>query len=309
MSQEYDISSPTIRSFVFLDLETTGLLQREGKNCHIVELCLVAVLREHFLDQCEPFPRVLNKMSLCFNPCRFMDATAMSIHGLSNTLLQDMPPLSPDDYVLISTFLNKLPSPVCLVAHNGTHFDFPLLRSELQRIGKQLPETLLCVDTLPGFRSQLKIFLEAREFLSELQNLEQYDALLNDGNDELLFLAAERLETLHNTDLDVTSIRTASHTEDELNGRPTTPRQSKQSGSLYWRQQANNTTPSKRRVTKYYSYKLEEIYKILFNETPVSHRAENDVINLMKCVHMIGVPFIDWMDKNCFEFHKVRLYC
>jgi DNA polymerase III, epsilon subunit and related 3''-5'' exonucleases len=81
MSQEYDISSPTIRSFVFLDLETTGLLQREGKNCRIVELCLVAVLREHFLDQCEPFPRVLNKMSLCFNPCRFMDATAMSIHG------------------------------------------------------------------------------------------------------------------------------------------------------------------------------------------------------------------------------------
>lgn len=173
---------------------------------------------------------------------------------------------------------------------------------------QQLPEDLLCVDTLPGFRSTLPCFLESRKFLSELKQLEQYENLLNDGNDHLLILAAERLETLHNADLDVSNIKPVSQTENELrNNALRSP--SKQTGSLYWRQQANNTTPSKKRGGRYYSFKLVDIYKVLFNKIPISHRAENDVMNMLECIHVIGTPFVEWMDDNYFAFKNVRLYC
>uniref|UniRef100_A0A8D8URM9 Three prime repair exonuclease 2 n=1 Tax=Cacopsylla melanoneura TaxID=428564 RepID=A0A8D8URM9_9HEMI len=310
MSQEFDTISPTIRTLVFFDTETTGLLHREGRNCRIVEMCFVAVLREHLLDQEALFPRVLNKLSLCINPKKKMDSVSSSIHGLTNELLEHMTPLSNDDYVMISAFLNKLPTPICLVAHNGNQFDFPLLRSEMQRLGKQLPDDLLCVDTLPGLRNQLKSFIETREFLCEIERLEQYDNLLNDGNDELLALAAERMETLHNEDLDVSNIRTSGETEEELSGRRhhAERRNKTNGGSLYWRQQANNTTPSKQRGNKIPNFKQDTVYKVLFHETPVSHRAENDVMNLLRIVHCIGEPLLDWMDKHCQEFSNMRLY-
>jgi three prime repair exonuclease-1 len=33
--------------------------------------------------------------------------------------------------VMIKSFLNNCKTPICLVAHNGNHFDFPLLKEEL----------------------------------------------------------------------------------------------------------------------------------------------------------------------------------
>ena len=56
---------------------------------------------------------------------------------------------------LLSEFLERLPAPICLVAHNGLRFDFPLLQAELVSIGRHgaLPSDLLCLDTLVMFRS------------------------------------------------------------------------------------------------------------------------------------------------------------
>lgn len=78
MSQEIE-SSPAIRTFVLVDLETTGLLHRQGKSCRMIEMCFVAVLREHLLHL--EFPRVLNKLSLMFNPHKFIDPESTNIHG------------------------------------------------------------------------------------------------------------------------------------------------------------------------------------------------------------------------------------
>ena len=61
-----------------------------------------------------------------------------------------------------------LPRPVCLVAHFGLGFDFPLLRAELEKIGfdfgsnsdeigLSLADDLLVVDSLEAFR---QIFAE-----------------------------------------------------------------------------------------------------------------------------------------------------
>lgn len=35
---------------------------------------------------------------------------------------------------LINCFINQLSKPVCLVAHNGNQFDFPLLQKQLQKL-------------------------------------------------------------------------------------------------------------------------------------------------------------------------------
>lgn len=58
-----------------------------------------------------------------------------------------------DDLVsLLTLFLRRLQSPVCLIAHNGFRFDFPLLKAELASIERDLPEGLLCLDSWEMFR-------------------------------------------------------------------------------------------------------------------------------------------------------------
>ena len=54
---------------------------------------------------------------------------------------------------MLSAFIQRQAAPVCLVAHNGYRFDFPLLKSELQRLGKSLPHGLLCADSLDAFKA------------------------------------------------------------------------------------------------------------------------------------------------------------
>lgn len=43
--------------------------------------------------------------------------------------------------------------PICLLAHNGNRFDFPLLVAELRRIKQCFDEEILCADTYEMFRS------------------------------------------------------------------------------------------------------------------------------------------------------------
>jgi hypothetical protein len=37
---------------------------------------------------------------------------------------------------MVKEFIERLPQPVCLIAHNGHKFDFPIIQAELYRIGK-----------------------------------------------------------------------------------------------------------------------------------------------------------------------------
>lgn len=60
---------------------------------------------------------------------------------------------SKDTVSLINGFLSHLEEPVCLVAHNGTRYDFPLLKAELQGIQQSLTDDIYCVDSLEVFRS------------------------------------------------------------------------------------------------------------------------------------------------------------
>jgi hypothetical protein len=71
-----------IRTFIILDLETTGLPY--DKPVRITEIAMVAALREHILGYrtdvtCKVLPRVLSKLTVCVHPRRTVSKRAAEI--------------------------------------------------------------------------------------------------------------------------------------------------------------------------------------------------------------------------------------
>ena len=56
--------------------------------------------------------------------------------GLSNEILVALKPFDEDLFNVLYSFIKRFPQPVCLIAHNGNGFDFPILRYAVQKIGK-----------------------------------------------------------------------------------------------------------------------------------------------------------------------------
>lgn len=73
--------------------------------------------------------------------------------GLDNFLLENENKFDENFVKLLSHFLLQLPQPVCLVAHNGDEFDFPIIQRQLKTLNMTLPENLCCVDSLAFFRA------------------------------------------------------------------------------------------------------------------------------------------------------------
>ncbi|KAG0435641.1 hypothetical protein HPB47_018379 [Ixodes persulcatus] len=116
-----------VQTLVFFDLETTSL-PRAGQRVGITELALVAVDRAHFEKQVKPVFRVLNKLTLCIRPEVYLEPMAAQKSGMSEALLGNQR-LFREAVPSLRAFLASLPAPVCLLAHNGDYFDFPILRA------------------------------------------------------------------------------------------------------------------------------------------------------------------------------------
>lgn len=150
--------APRAETFVFLDLEATGLPSIDPE---VAEISLFAVHRSSLEspDRDESgapvLPRVLDKLTLCMSPERPFTAKASEITGLSSDSLARCRKAGFDDAVVrtLQAFLSRQEGPICLVAHNGFDYDFPLLCTELRRLGAHLPPDTVCLDTLPALRS------------------------------------------------------------------------------------------------------------------------------------------------------------
>lgn len=68
-----------IKTFAFLDSETTGLPHLENCKTKITELCIVVVHASHL--SLGAFPRVQNKLGLCFNPGKYINKEVTNITG------------------------------------------------------------------------------------------------------------------------------------------------------------------------------------------------------------------------------------
>merc|ERR1711902_337 len=63
----------------------------------------------------------------------------------------------------------RLEGHVCLVAHNGDKYDFPLLQAELAKCQAGLSEEILCVDSYLGCRKIHSDRLEQGAFEEEFE--------------------------------------------------------------------------------------------------------------------------------------------
>lgn len=75
--EEYCSRGQKITTFVFMDFETTGLLNRA---CRITEMCFLAVNRVDMIEDCV-FPRVINKLTLCVDPKKTVSLPSSNITG------------------------------------------------------------------------------------------------------------------------------------------------------------------------------------------------------------------------------------
>ncbi|XP_061469963.1 three prime repair exonuclease 2 [Rhineura floridana] len=145
------------QTFVFLDIETTGLPHDRPR---MAELCLFAVHR-HSLQpsllgwsNAPRLPRIIDKLTLCIDPKKPFTLEAGEITGLSNQNLMEncKPDFNSALVEALRGFLQRQAGPICLVAHNGLGFDFPLLRAELWQVETDLPPSTGCLDTLPALK-------------------------------------------------------------------------------------------------------------------------------------------------------------
>jgi len=152
-----------VGTFAFFDLEATGL---PGASTRITELSVVAVTRDD-LEQLHRdvvrfnanrmgdlesmlLPRVVNKLTFCVYPWTTIPLHVEHITGLSNDKLEKQGRFDANLVTSLSSFLSRLHPPVCLVAHNGVKFDFPLLQAELFKSNGSLIDGLLCCDSWLG---------------------------------------------------------------------------------------------------------------------------------------------------------------
>ncbi|XP_023328799.1 uncharacterized protein LOC111701651 [Eurytemora carolleeae] len=162
-----------IKSYVFFDCETTGLTAPR-----ITEISFVAVHLAELELYCKhlqtlvqaqmsgkgnvngfarhAYPRVLSKLTLAVNPMKRIDPMAEEITGLSNYSLEHQAKFKDGPAQTIGRFLESLGGPVCLVAHNGNRFDFPVLQKEMERAGLKLREDILGVDSIVFLRDFYK---------------------------------------------------------------------------------------------------------------------------------------------------------
>jgi DNA polymerase III subunit epsilon len=121
--------NPSETYFAFLDVETTGLDPNSGDK-----ICEIAVIKT--LDG-----QIADEFVTLLNPGRNIPERAVSIHGITQTMV-NRAPFFRDIANDLLDFLND----TVIVAHNA-RFDLEFLRSELRNLTLYLPENNI-IDTL-----------------------------------------------------------------------------------------------------------------------------------------------------------------
>ena len=147
-----------IETFVFFDTETTGLIT-ETQVPAVTELCMIAVKRRHLLESnADEDLRMQHKLLMCFRPYQEMADEAVILSGLDEQLLDQEARKhhSKNVFNTINSFIKRLQPPVCLIAHNGFLFHFPIVRHYFNAADFHLPSNVKCSDSLLAFYDLLE---------------------------------------------------------------------------------------------------------------------------------------------------------
>ncbi|XP_050356218.1 three prime repair exonuclease 2-like [Nymphalis io] len=266
----------TIKTFMFFDLETTGLPAKDHVP-KVIELTFLCVLRSD-IEQADIYnlPPV-SKLTYLFNPQTELSHEAAQLTGLSNEYLINQPVFE-DKIKCIKAFLDA-PKPVCLIAHNGNRFDFKIIKNEFANAKAVLPDGLYCVDSLKAFKKILKdndfIQMEASNVCK--RNFDSSDSTLGEDAWPDLNVTPENWREIDNMIESFTSLTTTPKCESDKNKQSTI------------------------------SLKLTNIYKTLLRKEPiVSHRAEADCMMLLECVISTKQYFLPWADRNYQLLSRIK---
>lgn len=287
-----------IATYVFLDLETTGIPKEEHNKTRITELSLVAVHRKHIIEKSAV--RVHHKLSLCVCPRRLVSPGATLATGLCNFLLEHEPTFSKNTCEALQAFLKLFEKPICLIAHNGLNYDYPLLKSHLEGLHFNLDEDILCADSLNAFHDILEVNLY-RETLNNETPEEAVNKI--DSLAHTLVTSVDEVDTVNCQGMQSINEMTpkkSTHKSNFRNGKQHVPYRKKHSDvkrKVFW---GENHKPKEK-------YNLKEIYERLVNVPAVDcHRAEADCMMLMKCAMVLSEQFVDWVEANSCLFSEVK---
>ncbi|XP_017858569.1 PREDICTED: uncharacterized protein LOC108610786 [Drosophila arizonae] len=321
-----------ISTFAVLDLETSNLPEHRNNRVSITELCIYAFDAAILLNNTrssdsnpadEPVinvlpsaPRVMHKLNLLFQPSMLVLPEAEIITGLSNYLLERESKLNENAGELIKRFLEHLPPPVCLVAHNGWPFDFPIIKQALGKVNISLPASTLCVDSLSAFmaiddkRNDKPVVVVEESTLPIETRGELVDAAdnsteiavtpkeinwqaLNESTPkrQILNRQAAALKRQH-MDVDGTEFPAIKRSSNDIKARR----------QLF--------TGLKSSTTKRYPpcgvYGLSKMYSRIFERPAVNaHEAEADVSMLTKLIQHYGVDFLAFAEEQSIPFADV----
>ena len=278
-----------IQTLVYCDIEATGL--KSSGRPRITEISLVAVKTEKMLDlnavlindlkkssiEVERLlPRVMNKLTVCVYPMAIIPPNVSDLTGLDNYNLSGQATFDQKTGELINSFLHSLVGPVCLVAHNGNLYDFPLLIAEMKKAGITPLGDIMCADSYVGIKEITK---KKEQYMNKQEHYK--DTEYSD------------LECEH----------------------PKVPTKSFSRVALK-RKHRNCKNLSNRKLTAttnsnicpggLSSYSLINLHRQLLGSSPAqSHGSEADCVTLIRTTAVFGMEWVKWVQKNCYPLSNV----
>ncbi|EEB19651.1 conserved hypothetical protein [Pediculus humanus corporis] len=282
------------KSIIVYDSETTGLPHLESNTTKITELAFMGCEIEH-LKNINNLPRVLHKLVLLFNPMKMILPDSSEITGLENEDLMNIKPFCEEDVQVLIHFINRLPSPVCLIAHNGNKFDFPILQRQLFKLNLKLPDSVYCADSIKAFQeiypnnSQLvkggsKTYSKITHVQKTPLKQSQTPLIISDSNIQ----NANKLKVV----------------------RQLFPEDSDDEVQVVY-SSLDNSTNEKTEVKTIkpnapVRYTLSSVYQFLHGKNfEGAHRAEDDATALLSCIIRCE-PFVNWINDKAVSFNSIK---
>lgn len=295
-----------IKTFAFVDIETTGLPEYNFGKVRITEIAIHTCSVHHF---CSPLPetppRALSKLVLYFNPGMRIDDEASKITGLNNEILSDQEKFDVHSAKAINQFFQHQGEQICLIAHNGNNFDFPIIKKTFEMVKMSLPPDILCADSreiITAIDEELEPKIKQVQPDAPESSEECFTAKV-DSDDELCENALIDFEKNVKTPIDWQKLNetTPKRTIGPFNNRKRgAPEKCSHRGP-------NNKTRRELFPPKKTSYSLIAIYKRIFGKEPnTSHLAESDIITLREVAHYYGERFLRMANEYAKPFSEIK---
>ncbi|XP_055377252.1 DNA polymerase III PolC-type-like [Condylostylus longicornis] len=335
------------KTYAVFDIETTGLPHLNFNKVNIIEFAVSTVSRDDIVkSKTGETPRIINNLSLLFNPRMRIDPESSKITGLDNYQLEHENSFDENAAKTIIGFFKHLQGPICLVAHNGDRFDFPILKKAFEKVNLSLPENVYCVDTykaIPYIDHTKKIDEENKEKEEADKLLSLEEALLDNEVKNSLKEQFEINSTLKEEKFDIQKINeTTPHRPTKMQGNKA--KENTYSELLENKQNRNDilsnhceishnspqnkgdkkvkrelfkqspesdlTSETPKKITIPRSpkgyYTLTGIFKRIFYEPKKSHHAGADVEMLQKIIINYGEDFVKYSELNAIPFSEVN---